>query len=121
MEVAEPGVGEPGAFLSVDLGIVRIATDSDGRSATGEHIRNLRRKHRKLRAKLQAKGTNSGKRLLKRRSRKQALFTRNLNHAISKAIVGKAQRTNRGIAIEDLRDIRARVRAPRNRRAELHS
>ena len=121
VEAIEPPTNEPDGFLGVDFGIARVASDADGQSFTGAHIRNLRKRHRRLRAQLHSKGTRSAKRLLKKRSRKEANFAKNLNHTISKAIVQKAQRTNRGIAIEDLKGIRARVRASRKQRAELHS
>jgi putative transposase len=44
-----------------------------------------------------------------------------VNHKISKEIVSVAERTGRGIAFEDLKGIRARVRARRLQRARLHS
>lgn len=121
VNVIEPATNEPDGFLGVDFGIARVASDSDGQSFTGAHIRNLRKRHNKIRGRLQSKGTKSAKRLLKKRSRKEANFASNLNHTISKQIVGKAQRTNRGIAIEDLKGIRTRVRAGRKQRRELHN
>ncbi|RIH85131.1 transposase, IS605 OrfB family [Calidithermus terrae] len=44
-----------------------------------------------------------------------------MNHTIAKRIVEKAQRTNRAVALEDLRGIRQRVRARRPQRSTLHS
>jgi putative transposase len=48
---------------------------------------------------------------LKRVARKEARFRRHQNHVISKRIVESARRTGRGIALEDLEGIRARVTA----------
>jgi IS605 OrfB family transposase len=44
-----------------------------------------------------------------------------VNHVVSKQIVASAERTGRGIAIEDLTHIRRRVTARRPQRATLHS
>ena len=109
---------DPEGMLGVDFGIARIATDSDGQSFSGAHIKNLRKRHRKLRAKLQSKGTKSAKRLLKKRRRKESNFAKDLNHQISKAIVKKAKDTNRGIAIEELTGINARTTVRKANRAE---
>lgn len=115
-----PGGGEPDGWLGVDLGIVNIATDSDGATHSGRGVRAVRRRNIELRRRLQAKGTKSAKRLLRKRRRKEARFGRDVNHCISKTLVGKAQDTRRGIALEDLQGIR---RAPvrRAQRADLHS
>jgi IS605 OrfB family transposase len=48
-------------------------------------------------------------------------MARDTNHRISKRIVEKAQRTKSGIALEELRGIRGRVRARRSQRSTLHS
>jgi IS605 OrfB family transposase len=48
---------------------------------------------------------------LKRVARKEARLRRHQNHVISRAIVESAGRTGRGIALEDLGGIRARVTA----------
>jgi IS605 OrfB family transposase len=44
-----------------------------------------------------------------------------INHLISREIVDLAQRTGRGIALEDLKGIRTRVSAKRQQRARLHN
>lgn len=96
-------------FLGVDLGISNIATDSEGEKFSGAQVKGLRHRHAELRSKLQAKGTKSAKRLLKKRSRKESRFARDVNHCISKKLVAKAQGTARGIALEDLKGIRERI------------
>jgi IS605 OrfB family transposase len=59
--------------------------------------------------------------LLKKRRRKEARFAADVNHQISKRIVAEAQRTGRGIAVEQLGGIRARVRLRKPQRAAVHS
>jgi len=111
----------PAGFLGVDLGIVNIATTSDGVVMAGRGLNRHRRRQQELRAKLQAKGTKSAKRLLKKRARKEARHATDVNHCIAKQIVAEAQRTGRGIALEDLRGIRERARLRKPQRATLHS
>jgi IS605 OrfB family transposase len=117
----DPPVSTPTDVLGVDLGIVNIATDSDGTVYSGAHLCGLRHRHRRLRKRLQARGTRSARRLLKLRRRREARFARDTNHVISKRIVAEAQRTSRAIALEDLGGIRGRVTARRPQRATLHA
>ena len=97
-------------FLGVDMGIAKIATTSDGKYYSGSKVKNLRRRNFKLRQKLQAKGTKSAKRLLKKRRRKESRFATYVNHCISKKLVEVAKGTNRAIVLEDLKGIRERAR-----------
>src|SRR6266496_2004496 len=108
-------------FLGVDLGVKNIAVDSAGNIHSAKRLLNVRHRHRRLRKKLQQKGTHSAKRLLKHLSGKEQRFARDVNHCISKQLVKIAKGTQRGIALEDLGGIRDRVSVPRKRRNELHS
>jgi IS605 OrfB family transposase len=112
---------KPSDWLGVDLGIVSLAADSDGVVYTGEEIEHTRRKSAKRRAGLQSCGTKAAKRRLKKLSGKQARFQKHTNHVISKAIVIDAERTLRGIALEELTHIRTRVTARRKDRNRLHN
>ena len=120
-EEEEPMLIDAEGSLGVDLGIVNIAVDSDGAVHSASHINNVRYRHRRLRAKLQAKGTHSSKRKLKRLSGKEHRFAKNINHCISKKLVAKAKDTNRAIALEDLKGIRSRVTVRRKQRATMHA
>lgn len=120
-DVPDVPVAEPAGWLGVDLGIANIATTSDGHRHSGRGLNRVRHRNQRLRAKLQAKGTKSAKRLLKKRSRREARFAADTNHRISKSIVTEAERTGRGIALEDLGGIRDRVRLRRPQRVTLHS
>jgi putative transposase len=121
IEVPDEPLNETGDWLGVDLGIVNIATDSDGTEYSGKALRNIRRRNLALRTKLQAKGTKSARRLLKKRRRKESRMARDINHCISKQLVGKAKGTGRGIALEDLKGIRDRITVRKAQRADLHS
>ncbi len=117
----DPTPRETKDFLGVDLGITNIATDSEGEAFSGSQVKGLRHRHAELRAKLQSKDTKSAKRLLKKRSRKESRFARDVNHCISKKLVAKAQGTARGIALEDLKGIRERITVRRAQRRIQHS
>lgn len=112
---------EAEGWLGVDLGIVNVATDSDGNVHSGSKLRWLRRRQNKLRSRLNSKQTKSAKRLLKKRRRKERRFARDVNHQISKKLVMKARDTRRGIALENLKGIRRRIKVRRAQRRELHS
>lgn len=108
-------------FLGVDLGVRNIATDSTGMIHSASHLLNVRHRYRRLRRKLQQKGTKSAKRLLKKRSLKENHFAKHVNHCISKQIVKKAKDSGQGIALEDLTHIRTRVTFRKPQRDTLHS
>ena len=121
VDMGNAPLGDPEGYLGVDLGIVNIATDSDGDTFSGSHLSRLRERHHRLRRRLQKKGTKSAKRLLKHRRRKEQRFSKDVNHCISKAIVRKAQGTGRGISVEDLKGIRERITVRRAQRHKHHS
>lgn len=95
--------------------------ESDGRIMAGRQLNRLRLQDRKLRAKLQRKNTKSARHRAQRRRRKEARRARDVNHKIAKYIVAEAERTGRGIGLEDLTGIRERVRLRKPQRAALHS
>ncbi len=95
--------------LGVDLGIVNLATDSDGQTFSGEQVEKVRQRHARLKAGLQSCGTKSAKRHLKKLSGMQKRFQKDVNHCISKRLVLKAKGTQRAIAMEDLTHMRKRT------------
>ncbi|RFC74510.1 RNA-guided endonuclease TnpB family protein [Streptomyces sp. AcE210] len=117
---AEPNTHLVG-FVGVDLGIVNIATTSTGKRHSGRRLNRRREADRSLRSKLQKRGTKSAKRRAKKHAGKEARRARDINHKISKRIVAEAQRTGRGIALEDLTGIRERARLKKPQRVTLHS
>ncbi|MEU0070805.1 transposase [Streptomyces sp. NPDC006332] len=108
---------DPVDFLGIDLGIVNIATTSDGEIMAGRELNRTRTRERGLRAKLQKKNTPSAKRRLKKRRHKESRRAKDINHKIAKHVVAEAERTGRGIALEDLGGIRERVRLRKPQRA----
>ena len=119
--VPEPESYQAQGFLGCDLGIINILVDSDGETYSGGQVNGLRKRHAKLRAKLQSKGTHSAKRRLHQRRHKERRFGRWVNHNISKQVVAKAETRTWGIALEDLQGIRERVQVRRAQRRQHHS
>ena len=54
----------PNGFLGVDLGIVNVATTSDGTRYAGKYLNRIRHRNQRLRGRLQRKVTKSATRLL---------------------------------------------------------
>ncbi|MFG2452926.1 RNA-guided endonuclease InsQ/TnpB family protein [Streptomyces sp. NPDC048512] len=120
-EVPQAEQYEPVDFIGVDLGIANIATTSTGYQAAGRGLNRHRKRQLDLRRKLQKKGTQSAKRLLKKRSRREKRHAANTNHIIAKTIVTEAERTSAGLSLEKLQGIRQRVRLRKPQRVALHS
>ncbi len=128
VEIEEASPTPPRGHLGVDLGLARIAVDSDGATHPEKphpfspgQLRGLRKRHARLRRKLQKKGTRSARRLLLKRRRRERRFARHVNHAVAKDLVAKAKGSGRGIALEDLRGIRSRITAKKAQRRDLHA
>jgi len=95
--------------LGIDLGIVELATDSEGHSYSGAQVKAVRCRLKRIRSILQSKGTRSAKRHLRKIRNRQSRFTRDVNHVISKQIVSTATQSLKALAIEDLGGIRERA------------
>lgn len=121
VDVPEPEKIKTTGTLGIDLGIVNLAVDSDGKSYSGERIKVARRRCRKIRARLQSVGTRSAKKHLKKMSGKEARFQRDINHCISKDIVAKAKDTRRRIALENIKGIRNGTTVRRAQRYDHNS
>jgi IS605 OrfB family transposase len=119
--VDEPTLVDVEGVLGVDLGMANIALDSDGQAYSGSEIKNVRHRHRRLRKKLQSKGTLGSRRRLRKLAGKEKRFASHTNHTISKQLVQKAQGTGRAIALEDLSGMRDRVTVRKPQRSQLHS
>ena len=109
---------DPKGFIGVDLGIVQIASDSEGESFSGETVENTRHRYHELRKSLQARGSRSARRHLQRIRRNESRFRRNQNHVISKKLIEKAKDTGRGIKLENLKNIRERTTVRKSDRAK---
>jgi IS605 OrfB family transposase len=111
----------PTGYLGVDLGIVNVATDSTGEPFTGAALRATRQRRFRHRQSLQARHTRRSRARLRKVARREARFQRDINHVVSKALVGKAVASCKALALEDLSGIRERVNVRHEQRREQHS
>lgn len=105
--------------LGVDLGIVNPAVDSDGNKYGSDHWQAVEKRIFELTKRLQSKGTKSAKRHLKNLSGRRNRFRKDCDHVLSKQIV-KAAPVGSTIAMEDLTDIRKRVKVRKAQRRRVH-
>jgi IS605 OrfB family transposase len=113
VDVPEEDVKDIEEFIGCDFGLTTIISTSDGINHSAEWLNTYREHRQKVRSSIQAKADTS-KRSTKRNCRKlsQRLSGRErttsniINHTISKSIVKSAKEQGKGIAIEDLTNIR---------------
>jgi putative transposase len=127
VDAPERAPDKPEDWLGVDLGIVNLATTSDGaclnhspgpRHAPSNHVR---ARCSRFRRKLQKKGTTSARRLLQKRRGRERRSVKDVNHCLSKALVSTAKGTGSGQALEDLKHIRSWVHGSRRQRSVRRS
>lgn len=106
VDVPEQDVDDIEEFIGVDFGLTDIISTSDNIKHSADWINQYREKRQKVRSSIQRKETKGAKRLLKRLSGKERTTATILNHTISKSLVQSAKEQGKGIAIEDLTNIR---------------
>ncbi len=119
--VCEVPEGEPinsDKIIGIDLGIVNLATTSEGQVFSGDLCKKVRQKYQTIKSKLQSVGTWDAKKHLKKLSKRERRFKRDQNHCISKDVVQLAKGTLSSIAIEDLSGIRDKVTVRKAQREE---
>lgn len=116
VDIPDEDIEDCAEFIGVDMGVTDIAVTSEGKTYSSTEINRIREKYNKTRASVQAKGTRSAHRLLKRLRGRERRFATIVNHTISRQIVEQAKRENKGISVEDLTNIRKRAnREKRNK------
>ena len=106
-EVPEFDKSQPSMVVGIDRGLRFITTSYDGqntRFVSGKQIIRIRNRYKKLRARLQSKGTKSAKRRLKALSGRETCWMTDVNHRLSKALV-QSYGPNSLFVLEDLTDI----------------
>lgn len=106
VEVPEDEINDIKDFIGVDMGITDIVVTSDGIKHSADWLNTYREHRQKVRSSIQRKGTRNSRKLLKRISGKERTTATIVNHTIAKRIVMSAKSEGRGIAVEDLTNIR---------------
>jgi putative transposase len=107
-----------GRMIGVDLGINRLAVTSHPRFFGGKQVKETNNRYFRLRRALQAKGTKSAKRHLKKLSGKLKRFQASCNHVVAKRIVACCQADDT-LVMETLTDIRERTQGQREQRRAM--
>ena len=115
-----PSIAE-GNALGVDLGENVLAATSTGKLFGGGVLRASRDQFLAHRQRLQGKGSQSAKQRLRHISGREQRNVRHVNHCVAKKIVQEAKRNDSStIIMEDLKNIRERIRAGKKVRSRLH-
>jgi len=116
VDLPAPDVAPTDDVIGVDLGIAQPAVTSDNRFLGKRAWRNTESRYFKQRRALQARGSKSARRHLRKVRGKQARFRRDCDHVLSKRIV---QGTTPGatLVVENLTNIRARVKTRQGKQA----
>lgn len=83
IDIPDEDIEDCEEFIGVDMGVTDIAVTSDGKSYSSAEVNQIRDKYNKTRASVQAKGTRSAHRLLKRLRGRERRFSTIVNHTIS--------------------------------------
>lgn len=104
--------------IGVDLGINRLAVTSHPRFFGSKRVKETNNRYFRLRRSLQAKGTKSAKRHLKKLSGELKRFQADVNHVTAKRIVSSCQPGDT-LVMENLTDIRERAKGRRKQRRAM--
>lgn len=107
--------------IGVDFGENVLAALSTGKLFGGGALRAKRDQFLAHRKRLQSKGTQAAKRQLRKISGREKRAVRHVNHCVAKQIVSEARENGCGaIVLEDLKNIRERIKAKKKERSRLH-
>ena len=120
-EEEEEALVKPQDFLGVDLGIKKLAMDSEREAFTGKKVEEKRQKYARRRKNLQKNSSKNAKRALCKLRKKERNFRTTQNHEIAKRLVLKAKGTHFGIALEDLKGIRKEITVRKKERSRFSS
>jgi putative transposase len=124
-EIPDLKIEDASTFMGIDVGMNYLAvastTDKKSKFFAGGEIKNQRNIYKKMRARLQSKGTLSAKRVLKRLSGKEKRLMKDVNHCISKSVVKFAVENNVSvIGFEDLIRIRTDTQYKAKKKNRYH-
>jgi len=121
LEIPEPVQKQSGKILAVDFGENNMAATSSGKLFGGGAIKDHRDKFLAHRRRLQSNGSQSAKQRLKRISGKEGRRVKHVNHVVAKEIIDEAIKNEcKTIVLEDLKNIRERIRGNKKMRSRLH-
>ena len=121
LDLPDPPLQENKKLFGVDLGENNVYATSSGKIFSGGKIRHERDQFLAKRRSLQSNGSQSAKQLLKKISGREERRMKHINHELSKNIIQEAIEQNAGvIVLEELTNIRKRIKAGKRVRTRLH-
>ena len=121
LDLPDQPICQEKGIIGIDLGENVLAATSSGKLFGGGKVRHERHKFLSKRRCLQSNDSQSSKQLLKKISGKEARRIKHINHVVSKQVIQEAIQTNAGtIVMENLTNIRKRIRAGKKVRSRLH-
>jgi IS605 OrfB family transposase len=115
--IPEPKGNNP---VGVDVGMKNHLVASNGFKAKGGEVLTKRHRFRELRSSLQAKGTASAKRRLKRLSGRERRYINTALHQVSRSFVNSLKEGDI-IVMEKLNGIRSRTKHRKNQNGDFHN
>lgn len=118
-----PKVNQKGGdkTLAIDFGENNLAATHTGKIYGGNALKVKRDKFLGHRSRLQSNGSQSAKQRLRQISGREKRHIRHVNHCVSKALILEAKRNGcTRIVLEDLKNIRLRIRGSKRIRSRLH-
>lgn len=113
VDVPEEDVEDVEEFIGVDFGLTDICVTSDGVKHSADGLNKYREHRQKVRSSIQTKADTSKRstkrncrKLSKRLQGKERTHSQIVNHTIAKSIILSAKEQGKGVAIEDLTNIR---------------
>lgn len=113
IDAPEENVVDVEEFIGVDFGLTDIVVTSDGVKYSADGLNKYREHQQKVRSSIQAKADTSKRstkrncrKLSKRLQGKERTHSQIINHTIAKSIILSAKESSKGVAIEDLTNIR---------------
>jgi IS605 OrfB family transposase len=113
VDVPEEDIKDIESFVGVDFGLTDIIVTSDGVKHSADGLNAYREHRQKVRSSIQAKADTSKRstkrncrKLSKRLQGKERTHSSIVNHTIAKSIIFSAKESGKGVAIEDLTNIR---------------
>jgi len=113
VDVPEGDVEDVEEFIGCDFGLTDIVVTSDDVKHSADGLNKYREHRQKVRSSIQAKADTSKRstkrncrKLSKRLSGKERTHAKIVNHTIAKSIILSAKESGKGVAVEDLTNIR---------------
>lgn len=121
LDLQGPPLAASGKAAGVDFGENVLAAISTGKLFGGGKLRAERDQFLAHRQRLQSNGSQAAKARLRKISGRENRHVRHVNHCVAKEIVQEAKRNDCStIVLEDLTNIRQRIKAGKRERSRLH-